>query len=335
MCREDTFESSQPYQETPSLLASEASRAFSDNQTPESARRDPSPIPLKIPMKNIWKLTLLCALTLVGASQIFAQERPAPRLDNFDIKDGVRVASPSMRDVLPARRVRLTASQPSVNASLPKTQPRAATAATAAIATQPRLSGLGMAVSKSLDGYTTGDAAVDSFIVDSGTRHGVDPVLLYAIMHRESAFKKQAISYKGARGLMQLMPATARRFGVTDIFNPRQNIEGGARYMRFLLDLFGGDVPLSLAGYNAGEGAVLKYGRRVPPYSETREYVRRISERYALMRDPQSARRAPTVTPAQVAGLKTSAATTTAAPTYERQVYSVRLPSGQLMLVSR
>jgi soluble lytic murein transglycosylase-like protein len=282
-------------------------------------------------MKNIWKLPLLCALTLVGASQIFAQERPAPRLDNFDIKDGVRVASPVIRDVLPAKRIRLTANQPALAAtSLAKPQARAA------VLTQPRLAGgLGMAVSKSLDGYTTGDAAVDSFIVDSGTRHGVDPVLLYAIMHRESAFKKQAVSYKGARGLMQLMPATARRFGVTDIFNPRQNIDGGARYMRFLLDLFDGDVPLSLAGYNAGEGAVLKYGRRVPPYSETREYVRRISERYALMRDPQSARRALSVTPAQVADLKAAATTTTPSPTYERQVYSVRLPSGQLMLVSR
>jgi soluble lytic murein transglycosylase-like protein len=157
-------------------------------------------------------------------------------------------------------------------------------------------------------------------------------VLLYAIMHRESAFKKHAVSYKGARGLMQLMPATARRFGVTNIFDPRQNIDAGARYMNFLLNLFDGSVPLALAGYNAGEGAVLKYGRRVPPYSETREYVRRIGERYALMRNPEAARRAPVVTPAQVARLKQAEPVPV---TYERSVYSVRLPNGQLMLVSQ
>jgi soluble lytic murein transglycosylase-like protein len=80
---------------------------------------------------------------------------------------------------------------------------------------------------------------------------------------------------------MQLMPGTAARFGVRNIFEPRQNIEGGARYMRFLLDLFDGSVPLALAGYNAGEGAVMKYGRRVPPYAETQNYVRTIGARYA------------------------------------------------------
>jgi soluble lytic murein transglycosylase-like protein len=75
---------------------------------------------------------------------------------------------------------------------------------------------------------------------------------------------------------------------VTNIWDPKQNIEGGARYMRFLLNLFNGDVRLALAGYNAGEGAVMKYGYQVPPYSETREYVRRIGNRYSLIRDPQA-----------------------------------------------
>src|SRR4030095_16345267 len=120
-------------------------------------------------------------------------------------------------------------------------------------------------------------------------------------MRLESSFKSRAISPKGARGLMQLMPGTAARYGVTNIFDPRQNIEGGARYMRFFLDNFDGDVSLALAGYNAGEGAVMKYGYRVPPYSETQEYVRRISKRYDLIRDPMAYQYANRVTREQVA----------------------------------
>lgn len=104
-------------------------------------------------------------------------------------------------------------------------------------------------------------------------------------MHQESSFKLRALSNKGASGLMQLMPGTARRMGVTNIYDPKQNIEGGVKYMRLLLDLFGQDVNLALAGYNAGEGAVMKYGNSIPPYSETREYVRRISSRYLSISD--------------------------------------------------
>jgi soluble lytic murein transglycosylase-like protein len=189
-----------------------------------------------------------------------------------------------------------------------------------------------MADASALDGFSTGAASVDRYIVDSGTRHGVDPVLLYAIMHRESSFKRNALSPKGARGLMQLMPGTAARFGVTNIFDPRQNIEGGARYVRILLDMFDGDVRLALAGYNAGEGAVLKYGRRVPPYRETQEYVRRISERYELMRDPSTARRAPRVSRTQIAKLKASEPPPLV---YERSVFAVRTPDGKLRLVSQ
>ena len=99
-------------------------------------------------------------------------------------------------------------------------------------------------------------------------------------MRQESGFNSRARSYKGASGLMQLMPATARRFGVTNIFDPAQNIDGGVRYLRFLLDMFEGDVELALAGYNAGEGAVVRSGYRVPNYRETQNYVRVISARY-------------------------------------------------------
>ena len=157
-------------------------------------------------------------------------------------------------------------------------------------------------------------------------------MLLYAIMHRESSFKRNALSPKGARGLMQLMPGTAARFGVTNIFDPQQNIEGGVKYIRILLNMFDGDVRLALAGYNAGEGAVLKYRRNVPPYRETQEYVRRISERYALMRDPSTARFAPRVSRTQVAKLK---AAEPPPLSYETQVFAVRTPDGKLRLVSQ
>jgi len=108
----------------------------------------------------------------------------------------------------------------------------------------------------------------------------VDPNLVVAMMRQESGFNPRALSYKGASGLMQLMPATARRFGVTNIFDAAQNIEGGTRYLRFLLDQFNGDVNLMLAGYNAGEHAVVNWGYQVPRYRETQNYVKSISARY-------------------------------------------------------
>jgi hypothetical protein len=143
-----------------------------------------------------------------------------------------------------------------------------------------------MSSGKSLGGFTTGDAKIDSYIIDSCKRYNIDPLLIYAQMHQESSFKLRATSYKGASGLMQLMPATARRFGVTSIYDPKQNIEAGIKYMRWLLDTFNGDVSLALAGYNAGEGAVMKYGWRIPPYRETQDYVKRISARYNAIGNP-------------------------------------------------
>lgn len=101
--------------------------------------------------------------------------------------------------------------------------------------------------------------------------------LIKAVIQVESEFDPQAVSSKGAQGLMQLMPFTARRFGVSDAFEPRQNIFGGVQFLRFLLDLFRGDVDLALAAYNAGENAVLRHGG-VPPYKETRGYVRKVHD---------------------------------------------------------
>lgn len=272
------------------------------------------------------RIPLICAYVLVAAASAAAQGA-SYRFDNFDTSDGVRIEIPNApKPAKTKKRLQLAARN--------ETAARAVKAAKEVAAAPLRVESAPVGVGNSLEGFSTGDAKVDGLIVEAGRRHGVDPVLLYAIMHRESAFKKRAISHKGASGLMQLMPATARRFGVRDIFDPSQNIEGGARYMRWLLNTFDGDVRLALAGYNAGEGAVMKYGWRVPPYRETQEYVRRITERYSLMRDPQTARRAPRVTRTQVAKLK-SAEPRQPELVYEREVFAVRTPDGKLMLVSQ
>ena len=109
----------------------------------------------------------------------------------------------------------------------------------------------------------------------AASRHGVDEAVVRAIIHAESAYNPRAVSRVGAQGLMQLMPATARRFGVTDSFDPAQNIGGGVQYLAWLLKRYQGDLTLAAAGYNAGEGAVDRY-KGVPPYNETRRYVERV-----------------------------------------------------------
>lgn len=128
--------------------------------------------------------------------------------------------------------------------------------------------------------WTTGNARIDQLIHANGSRFGVDPYLVFCVIEHESHFHTRAVSPKGAQGLMQLMPGTAARFGVRNPFDPAQNIYGGTQYLKELLKMFSGRVDLALASYNAGEGAVLKYGRTVPPYRETREYVKRITRRY-------------------------------------------------------
>lgn len=111
---------------------------------------------------------------------------------------------------------------------------------------------------------------------------GIDPALLHAVITVESGYNPKARSPKGAAGLMQLMPDTARRYQVSDIWDPRQNVNGGARYLRDLLATFNNNLGLALAAYNAGENAVIGYGNRIPPYAETRSYVPRVLQHYHL-----------------------------------------------------
>ena len=138
-----------------------------------------------------------------------------------------------------------------------------------------------VATRKSAD-WTSGNSLIDQLIRTNGQRFGIDPYLVFLVIEKESRFHPRVVSPKGAMGLMQLMPGTARRLGVRKPFDAAENIRAGTQYMRELMDMFGGKVELVLASYNAGEGAVLKYGKSVPPYRETREYVKTIGKRYGL-----------------------------------------------------
>ena len=278
---------------------------------------------------KFFSLFLAIVSSLIIVSDSAAQSTRA--FDNFDIASGVTVYSSPGATVDSGR----SSVRESVQVANPKKQKGSGrnrvsestpyTARTASV----RMSS---SVRSSLGSFSTGNETVDSYIVESSRRYNVDPLLIYAQMHQESSFKQKAISHKGARGLMQLMPATARRFGVSNIFDPRQNIDAGVRYMRWLLDTFGQDLELALAGYNAGEGAVMKYGRSIPPYRETREYVRRITARYASISDPRYVRTVPTVTAEQALRYEEKEALPLSSS--EARTLAVRLPDGTMRLVN-
>ena len=258
------------------------------------------------------KSVIFLVMLIASASGALAQTTSSYQIDNLDLPNAVQIQAPKPEPAKTPKRLTKSSNYtytPPAGALIHLTSQQ---------------------INPSLAGFTTGNSDVDNFIVESGKRNSVDPLLLYSIMHQESSFKSRAMSPKGARGLMQLMPPTASRFGITNIWDPKQNIEGGARYMRFLLDLFSGDVRLALAGYNAGEGAVLKYAYQVPPYSETREYVRRIGQRYTLLRNPEAA---VSLTPEQLATAQQK--NPTPLNIYERSVFMARLPDGRLQLVSQ
>jgi len=126
----------------------------------------------------------------------------------------------------------------------------------------------------------------DSIIEKAAQSASVEPNLLRAVIVVESGFNSRAVSKRGAVGLMQLMPATASRFGVSNLYDPRENVHAGARYLKFLMDRFGQNVRLALAAYNAGEDAVDRNGGQIPPFSETMAYVPRVLKIYRMLEDP-------------------------------------------------
>lgn len=131
-----------------------------------------------------------------------------------------------------------------------------------------------------LPSYNRNKNAFDHIIKQAASQHGISEGLIKAVMHTESGFNVNARSPVGAQGLMQLMPATARRFNVSNAFDPQQNIMAGAKYLAWLTKRFNGNTSLVLASYNAGEGNVAKYGG-IPPFKETQDYVRRVSSRFS------------------------------------------------------
>lgn len=275
-------------------------------------------------MKIFYFIVFICFIFSISVA---AQNRPRV-FDNFDTPQGVQVSAPTVAPLV----------QPTAKQLVKKTaQAKMSVEEGAALKDARKSAAYGkfmMSAGSSLKGFTTGDATIDSYIVDSSKRYNIDPLLIYAQMHQESSFKLKATSYKGASGLMQLMPATARRFGVTEIYNPRQNIEAGVKYMRWLLDTFNQDVVLALAGYNAGEGAVMKYGWRVPPYRETQEYVRRITGRYNSISSPTLL--AKTVRPVSTVQEAVKLEAKAAAPlAFEADAMTIKMPDGRMRLVNQ
>jgi len=282
---------------------------------------------------------LILTIFIFAAVPTIAQERPR-FFDNFDTSHGVQVYRPVVEPVTVKTKPVVAATKGPVNRKLvqktaqvtPQQRMSVTESLTAREMPAAEYNRLTMGTASHMKGFTTGDVVIDSYIVDSSRRYGIDPLLIYSQMHQESSFKLKALSNKGASGLMQLMPATARRLGVTNIYDPRQNIEGGVKYMRMLLDMFGQDVNLALAGYNAGEGAVMKYGYQIPPYNETREYVRRISTRYSSISNPSIARTLPRVNDKVTAKLVKNEI---APLTIEQNAVAIKMADGRMRLVNQ
>ena len=144
-------------------------------------------------------------------------------------------------------------------------------------------------------------AGINEAVERIAAKHALPPQLIHSVIKVESNYNAHAISNKGALGLMQLIPSTARRFGVSNVFNPVENIEGGAKYLRYLLDLYAGNYPLALAAYNAGEAAVARYGG-VPPFAETQNYVILVRRQLELAKKAGETKATPA--PAAVAEIK-------------------------------
>ena len=207
--------------------------------------------------RMVWIAALAAASLAAADVQPGAENQPAKMISvvRSDARTGKLVRSVI---VIPKPVAGQKVAETAVGARAVSPMPPAANAASAAAS----------------QGTVTG--AIDEVVAQVAVRESLPPQLIHSVIRVESNYDPYAVSPKGALGLMQLIPATARRFGVRDVFNPADNIQGGAKYLRYLLELYNGDYPLALAAYNAGEGAVAKYGG-VPPYAETREYLVRVA----------------------------------------------------------
>ena len=135
-----------------------------------------------------------------------------------------------------------------------------------------------------LGAWRGGDANLQQIVEDAARRNQVDPLLVHSVIQVESNYNAGAVSPKGAQGLMQLIPSTARRFGAKNSFDVKENVEAGVKYLKYLNSLYPNDLRLTLAAYNAGEGAVAKYRNNIPPYRETEHYVFKVGEKYGSAR---------------------------------------------------
>ncbi len=283
---------------------------------------------MTLKMKKVNILAIIFSILALFFSASAQQRRT---FDNFDRIQGVQIVTPTIVPSAPKDEPKSKAKSKKL---VKKTSQTMSVAEGYGVKESKAYSQITMTSGTTLGGFSTGDPKYDSYIVQACLKYNIDPMLIYAQMHQESAFKLKATSHKGASGLMQLMPATARRFGVTSIYDPKQNIEAGVRYMRWLLDTFKGDVILALAGYNAGEGAVMKYGWNVPPYRETQEYVRRITARYASIGNPANlATSVRQVSREEVAQIDQKEATPLSI--YEPNILTVRMPDGSMRLVTK
>jgi soluble lytic murein transglycosylase-like protein len=172
------------------------------------------------------------------------------------------------------------------------------------------------------------NAPIAELVEASASRHGVDPALVHSVIKAESNYNASAVSKVGARGLMQLMPATARQLGVHNSFNPKDNIEGGVKYLRYLQDKFQ-DPVLALAAYNAGEGTVAKYNNTIPPYRETQDYVVKVARNYKAAKAAEALTAKPPAVQAEKADTPGPAAPK---PPEYRKVQAVYDAEGRLYL---
>jgi hypothetical protein len=180
----------------------------------------------------------------------------------------------------------------------------------------PALSPLLQAAAKAAATRAAREELYAPLIEEAAGRHNLSADLVKAMIRVESNFNPEAVSSKGCKGLMQLLPDTAKRFGVKNIFDPTENLEGGMKYLRFLLDYFKNDLNLALAGYNAGENAVSRY-KGIPPYRETQDYVKKVTALYQ-----------PAV------GASTGDDVADAAPPVNRKIYRVVQPDGRILFTN-